>query len=540
MSTFIYHTECPSCGSSDGRAIYDDGGSYCFVCNKYFKGDEEVNTKEFSNEEVQLEEVLDIQSPIRGISPRIFRIYSYGKTPSGVHVYNAYNIEGKVVAQKFRYPDKTFKWKGSVKEAVPFGLHLWRSGGQRITITEGELDALSVAEALGGKYPVISIVNGASGAKKELAKHIEFLNSYGEVVLAFDNDAPGRKATAEVATLFPPGKVKTINLGKYKDFNEVLQSEGKAGVLKYYYETRTYTPDGIISGSSLDFDAVVNIDTTKSYMTPFKGINDKLRGLRKGELVTFTAGSGIGKTTLVREIAYDLAVNQQLKIGWVALEENTQRSALGFMGIYLDTPVHLTEEREKVDDKQLREAFEKVVHTDKVYFYDHWGSLDSDNLISKLRFLAVAAEVDFIFLDHISIVISGQDVGNERQAIDNLMTALRSLAEETQVGICVISHLRRPQGDRGFENGTEIGLSHLRGSGGIAQLSDGVVAIERNQQAAEGSNIGTIRVLKNRYTGSVGKAGTVKYYAETGRLMDYEIEEGEFRDEEERVEEEDY
>ena len=315
MSTFIYHTECPSCGSSDGRAIYDDGGSYCFVCNKYFKGDEEVNTKEFSNEEVQLEEVLDIQSPIRGISPRIFRIYSYGKTPSGVHVYNAYNIEGKVVAQKFRYPDKTFKWKGSVKEAVPFGLHLWRSGGQRITITEGELDALSVAEALGGKYPVISIVNGASGAKKELAKHIEFLNSYGEVVLAFDNDAPGRKATAEVATLFPPGKVKTINLGKYKDFNEVLQSEGKAGVLKYYYETRTYTPDGIISGSSLDFDAVVNIDTTKSYMTPFKGINDKLRGLRKGELVTFTAGSGIGKTTLVREIAYDLAVNQQLKIG---------------------------------------------------------------------------------------------------------------------------------------------------------------------------------------------------------------------------------
>jgi len=528
---FLYHTSCPDCGSSDGRAVYSNGNSYCFVCETLIKGEGDGVAKEFSNERLEGETILEMSGQVRGISPKIYKQYSYGKTSDGIHVYQAYDTEGNVVAYKYRYPNKTFSWKGEVKNVIPFGMHLWRSGGKRIYITEGEIDALSIAEAVGGKYPAISVVNGAQGAKKELAKHIEYLNSFDEVVLAFDNDEPGRKAITEVATLFPPGKVYTTNLTPYKDFNQVLTELGKAGVLKYYYELKQYTPDGIVSGSSLSFEEVISIDSSKSYLTPYEGLNTSLRGLRKGELVTFTAGSGMGKTTLVREIAYDLSVNQKMKIGWVALEENTQRSALGFMGIHLDKPVHLTEERKEVDKDELHKAYDEVINTDNLYFYDHWGSLDSDNLISKLRFLAVAAEVNFIFLDHISIVISGQDVGNERQAIDNLMTALRSLAEETNVGICIISHLRRPSGDKGFENGTEVTLSHLRGSGGIAQLSDAVVALERDQQAEIDSDVGTIRVLKNRYLGTTGLSGKVKYYKETGRLLDYEFKEETFNDE---------
>ena len=535
---FLYHDECPDCGSSDGLAVYSTNTGHCFVCEHNVR---DIDTDKpqggkvndgFKNE--NFTELLPISAKRREISPDIFKQYSYGLNSEGVHTINHYNSDGALVAQKFRFPDKTFSWKGRPKEAVPFGMNLWRSGGKKLYITEGEIDCLSIAEGIGGKYPVISINNGAQGAKKELAKHIEYLNSFDEVVLVFDNDEHGHKATAEVATLFPPGKVSTVNTAPYKDMNEVLKAQGKAGVLKYYYETKDFTPDGIVSGASLDFNDVVSLDSTKSYMTPFDGLNKQLRGLRKGELVTFTAGSGMGKTTLVREVAYDLAVNQELKIGWVALEENTQRSALGFMGIHLDSPIHLAEEREKVDNEKLHKAFDEVINTDRVYFYDHWGSLDSDNLISKLRFLAVAADVDFIFLDHISIVVSGTDTGNERVAIDNLMTALRSLAEETQVGICIISHLRRPAGDKGFENGTEVTLSHLRGSGGIAQLSDAVVAVERDQQdETDNKNVGRVRILKNRYTGETGLSGKVKYYGETGRLLNYidDDVEGGFKDE---------
>jgi len=522
----LRHVECPYCGSSDAASqLPGKNIMKCFACEKAWaiKGEEYMPEQDFTDETWNIKETTRIIKPIRGISPDIFSQYDYHKTPDGNHIINHYDNQGNIVAQKLRYPDKTFSWNGKAKKAVPFGMKQWRNGGKRIIITEGELDALSVAEAINGKYPVISINNGAASARNDLKEHIEFLNSYDEITLAFDNDEAGKKAVQDVSSLFTPGKVTIVNLGKYKDFNELLQDKGKAGVLKVYYETQLFTPSGIISGSQLSFDDVTNIDNTKSYTTPYSGINKMLRGFRKGELVTFTAGSGMGKTTMVREIAYSLMMDEGLKIGWVALEENTQRSALGFMSLNMDAPVYLEEERSKASKESLQKAYEDTITNDRVFFYDHWGSLESDVLISKLRYLAVGAEVDFIFLDHISIVVSGGGYGdNERIAIDNLMTALRSLAEETKVGIVIISHLRRAQGDKGFENGHEVTLSHLRGSGGIAQLSDAVVALERDQQAEVDSNVGNVRILKNRYTGENGLAGKVKYYNETGRLLEYE------------------
>ena len=525
--------ECTKCGSSDAATSYEDTGlTHCFSCEATYKteGGYTEPMNEFKNE--TLSEVTEITTSIRGISTETFKKFSYYKGPNGEHISNMYNSDGAIVAQKMRYKDKTFSWKGDTKNTVPFGLNLWRSGGKRITITEGEIDCMSISEALGGRYPVISISNGAASAKKDLKAHIEHINSFDEIVLWFDNDEPGRKAVQEVSSLFPPGKVYTVNSGEFKDANEVLKAKGKAGVLQHYYETKKYTPSGIVSGSSLSFEAVVSIDDSKSYMSPYKGINKLLRGFRKGELVTFTAGSGMGKTTLAREVAYDMLMTHGLRVGWVALEENTQRSALGFMGIGMDSPIYLQEERKDTDKEKMQKAYQDIIANDRLFFYDHWGSLESENLISKLRFLAVGADVDFIFLDHISIVVSGgQNGDNERIAIDNLMTALRSLAEETQVGIIIISHLRRAQGDKGFENGHEVTLSHLRGSGGIAQLSDAVVAVERDQQAEEDSNVGNVRILKNRYTGENGLAGKVKYYKDTGRLLDHGDTEG-FTDEE--------
>tara|TARA_B100000900_G_C20255985_1_gene583966 strand:- start:278 stop:679 length:402 start_codon:yes stop_codon:yes gene_type:complete len=113
--------------------------------------------------------------------------------------------------------------------------------------------------------------------------------------------------------------------------------------------------------------------------------------------------------------------------------------------------------------------------------------------------------------------------GDERRAIDTIMARLRSIVEETGVGMILVSHLRRIDGNKGHENGIEVSLSHLRGSQSIAQLSDCVIALERNQQAdnEEESNTTRIRVLKSRYTGDVGYATSLLYDRETGRLNEY-------------------
>ena len=312
---------CKYCDSSDGAEYYEDTHLFhCFVCEKTWKdqgeGGNTVPKEEFKDESWDIKQIHEIKTSIRSISPSTFKQYSYYKASDGSHVVNHYDETGNVVAQKFRYKDKTFSWKGSNKDSIPFGMGLWRSGGKRITITEGELDCLSIAEALGGKYPVISINGGAQSAKKELLKHMEFLNSYQEIVLWFDSDKAGQKAVVEVSALFPPGKVSTVQAGEYKDANEVLQKKGKAGVLKLYYETKLYTPAGIVNANEGGYESFMEDSTSDEvYKTPYTKLE-----VSKGAITTFVSGSGMGKSTIVREIGHHLLMDHKLTIGHVALE----------------------------------------------------------------------------------------------------------------------------------------------------------------------------------------------------------------------------
>ena len=107
------------------------------------------------------------------------------------------------------------------------------------------------------------------------------------------------------------------------------------------------------------------------------------------------------------------------------------------------------------------------------------------------------------------------------------MHNFRTLVEETGVGLILVSHLRRVDGNRGHENGIEVNLSHMRGSQSIAQLSDSVISLERNQQAEDPIEASTtrVRVLKSRYTGDTGIATHLFYDKDTGRLSEIAMEE---------------
>jgi twinkle protein len=174
-----------------------------------------------------------------------------------------------------------------------------------------------------------------------------------------------------------------------------------------------------------------------------------------------------------------------------------------------------------VSNDTLKCAFNDTVGSGRVYLYDHFGSLATDNLISKVRYLAKSCGVGWVVLDHLSIVVSGVDDGDERKAIDVIMTKLRSLVEETGIGLILVSHLRRPSGEKGWEEGLQVSLNSLRGSASIAQLSDMCISIERNQQG-DNPNISTMRVLKNRYTGETGVAAYLHYDQDTGRMVNVE------------------
>jgi twinkle protein len=335
----------------------------------------------------------------------------------------------------------------------------------------------------------------------------------------FDNDDAGKKATIECANILPVKKVKIASLPA-KDPNELLQTGQSSKLYDAIWEAKAYTPQGIIEGEQTK-DLLLKDDYVETIPYQWNGLNKKLGGIRKGELVLLTAGSGTGKSQVCREIAHHLICNKQ-KVGYIALEESVKRSIRGIVSVGLNQLIHLPEVRKKISDEKILEEWEKVKNY--ICFYEHFGSSDTNDLMNRIRYMVQSLDCNTIILDHISIVVSGIGEGDERRLIDNTMTQLRKLVEELGCALFLVSHLKRPEG-KGHEEGTQVSLSHLRGSHSLATLADEVVAFERNQQDEINSNIMKVRVLKNRYSGDTGIACDLVYNKDTGRLSEGSFDE---------------
>lgn len=515
---------CPraECGSSDAFVIYDSGWGHCFSCGKNMKVNEEGEVTETKKSSKKLG--LLAVDEIRPLSKRSVRQATCEKFGYGYGTYHGEPVQiapyhdekGKVVAQKLRFSDKRFVVTGDITNAALFGQHLWkRGGGKRIVVTEGEIDALSVAQVLGLTWPVVSVPQGAPSAKTFIKKNLEFLETYDLVVLMFDNDEPGQKAASECVELFSPGKCAVAAL-PLKDANEMLQAGREKELMTAVWEAQIKRPDGILNGKDLWDSINRKIEYGLAY--PWAGLNEVLYGLRPSEVVTWCAGSGIGKSAFVREIAFNTAMKHKQNVGYVALEEGTARTALGFMGIHVNKPIHLP--GHDITEAQRKRAYEDTLGTGRFWLYDHFGSLAADNLMSKLRYLVKGCGCKYLVLDHLSIVVSGLDVDeDERRALDRTMTLIRSFAQEGGCNVQLVSHLKRPEG-RGHEEGRRPELAHLRGTQAIAQLSDAVIGASRDQQSGDDTirNTTMLYVLKNRYSGVTGPACAVRYDHATGRL----------------------
>jgi twinkle protein len=435
------------------------------------------------------------------------------------HIMNIYDQRRSLIAQKFRTKETKGSWIGEGKDPPLYGQWLWGGKGKSVTITEGEIDAMSVSQAFDLKWPVVSLPNGCGSVNKALAKAYEWLDGYDSIVLMFDQDDAGRDALEAAVELLPVGKVKIAKLpSDCKDANDTLRKHGPKALVNAFWNAETWRPDGIVEGAAFTRERVKKA-TAEGYKLPCPILQEKVLGLRKAELTLITAGSGIGKSTWARELAYDLNQTHGLKIGNIFLEEQNNKTVQGYVALHCGVPLgRLRQNPDMLSDQQWDEALAAVVNQ-RMWFYDHFGSLAADNLISKIRYLAVVCKVDFIVLDHISIVTSGIESSSEgeRKDIDILMTRLQSVCQETGVGILAIVHLKRKQGTS-FNNGGQISLSDLRGSGSLEQLSDNVYGLERDQQA-EGSDCckSTVRVLKCRETGDTGEADELLYDRNIGR-----------------------
>ena len=509
---------CSSCGSSDGNHTYAEGNSFCFVCKASTPAAPGSTPRPAAARRPKDLVDVEVQAiPKRGIGEDTAKKFGYGYgechgKPCQVATY--FDARGRPVAQKIRYAGKAFEVLGNAKAMGLYGQHLWRDGGKSVVVTEGELDALSVSQAWGDKWPVVSIPNGAGGAANAVRGALEWLEKFDKVVFCFDPDEEGQKALAECQPLLSPGKAYTMRLPEdVKDPNDLVKAGRSAEIIKAFWEAKQWRPDELVTADEV-WQRLLKMDHTFGLPVPHAGLNWALMGLRPGEITTLVAGTGSGKSTTCREWAAALAM-AGYRIGYVGLEEGVERTLMGLLSVATSRALHL-EEAPNLTAPDVVAAYEKV--REHITFYDAFGSLEPDVLIGKMRFMVKGEGCKVIFLDHLSLVTSGGELGaDERRTIDRMMTRLVSLVNETKVHVVAVCHLSRKEGTP-HEEGRPVTLADLRGSHGISQLSANVVSIERDQQGeGDEKDVSKVRVLKCRHTGRTGIAGELQYDVKTGR-----------------------
>jgi twinkle protein len=491
MSNIIQqHIQCPSCPSTDAYCLYDDGHGYCFSCQYYCP----PNKKNFEEEIFTYE-----YTPHRGLLRNTLEFYDIKTKIDG---------NGRPVSVGFKYPnlsfkvrdlsDKQFRWEGPSVPSL-FGRDKFSSGSHKyITITEGEYDAASLYQVLGS--PVVSI-RSSSSAVADLVHERSWLNQFEFIIIAFDGDAAGREATRNVAKLFDYAKVLVVNFDKYKDANEYLQN-GEADELKTIWKNaKKYLPETVIS-SFAEFKRILGDTPVLGQLYPFAGVNDKTYGIRRGESVLITAQEGVGKTEICHAILHKILKETDDAVGAIFLEEPKAHLLRALAGIELKSPTHLPECGHTTAD--IFTAVQGLCRNDdRLHIYSNFGSDDPDVLIDTIRFMVAARNVVYVCLDHISMVVSGLTLEDERRKLDYLCTRLEMLVKELNFSLIFVSHVN----DAG----------QTRGSRYISKICDIRIDATRDLLNENESirNTTVLTVSKNRYCGKTGSAGNYLFNQNT-------------------------
>ena len=538
MTISVGKGNCSACGSTDNVSLFKDKDSdvvkgKCWTpgCNKFYPDyynqvGEEVDfepPKEHkeSKQNITIDDLPYRTSTERMVSPKIcemFGVKASVNTDGMVdQVFYPY-IGSNGTSYKIRKFPKDFVVKGGLKGVQLFGQGLFGGASRkRLVITEGEEDTLAIAQAYdsynGTIYPVVSIPSASN--LRPVIENREWIREFQEVVLYIDNDDAGKEAISKLAKIIGYEKCK-IATGKHKDASEELTREGFKAVVSAIWNAKVYNPQGILTKDAL-WEAMEEYAKIESVPYPdcFAGLNEKVKGMRFGEITLWTSGTGSGKSTMLREIVYHLNKTTEDKIGIIALEESPAETAKKLACL----AINKNATRDDITKEELKEGFEDVFGDDRILVLDHSGAI-TDGIIEQLEYMA-AIGCKYLFIDHITILVSeGAEGLTGNEAIDKVMNDLLKVAKKHDVWIGLVSHLRKTSTGKSFEEGELPSLDDIKGSGSIKQISMDIIAFARDSGNADEATRNTIemKVLKCRHTGLTGPAGKALYDHQTGRI----------------------
>lgn len=486
---------------------YDDGHGYCFSC-EYFEPSpkEPGETWDRPAEEVPSHSTGlltgEIRSlPKRGLTEETCRRYGYLRNEQRSCQVAPYRDDtGRVVAQKLRFQDKAagLPWVGDSKNPrlQLFGQHL-QAKGRMLVVTEGEIDAMSVSQALGNKWPAVSIRRGAGSAKKDLLEQAGWLKGFDRVVLCFDADDAGTKAAEECARALAPLVPVHVATLPLKDASDMLQAGRDAELAKAVWEAPRWCPRGILRAS--DVRPLVGKQPVPGVPWFSPKMTAATYGLRPTEIAVWGAGVGCGKTEMMLSLqAADLLRGERIVI--FASEQRPEEILRGLASKVAGRRFHVPDGGWTEDEL---DAALDIVEKANPFIYDRREDFTWPTIREHMRYLMDAEGVTSGYLDNVTACIAHAD--DDRKTLDGMFEEMSGLATSHRARLNVVSHLTTPEG-KPHEEGGRVQAKQMTGSRAIARWASFIFGLERDTQAEDLKERNTVywRCLKDRYTGGGG------------------------------------
>lgn len=564
-------TACPRCRrngvDNSGNNFHTYGidsegkhkGGHCFACEYTIPSQEwlEQNGKT-EEEEYEIlgsefnEEVHNKLKGITGVDSKNYRSvrsdvskpfgvrYEYSQEDgSVVATYYPTTKDGKLVGYKVRKHPKNFASPlgETGKDCDLFGQFKFKTYSHTLLIVGGEHDQLAAFSMLSDAQKnkefdpiaVVSATVGESGAYKQIQNNYAFVSQFKKIVVAMDSDSAGEQATEKLCKVLPRGKVFIMKM-RHKDPNMYLEQGRERDFVNDFWNSKPYTPSGIVSSGSI-YDAIVErAYAEKLPFPPFaEKLNDMLAGgINWGYIVNVLAGSGSGKSSFINACTSYFMQELGHKVCVVSLEAEAGEYGENLLSAAMKRKIALIKEREErinfVKSDEAREIAHSLFH-DKdgnplLYLLDDRG--DYNSLQDKIEEVIISCDVRIVVIDVISDVFAGMSIGE----IDLWMAWEKKLVKQYNCILVNISHTRKSTGDsKSASQGAFLTEESIIGSGTQYRSAGINIALQRDKTHEDPiiRNSTAVHLLKSRATGMTGKAFDMFYDTETHNLFDKDV-----------------
>lgn len=531
---------CPECGK-DRLNTYADGHSHCFAngCNYHTPPSPEHRSKS-SNTASRSKGLLKPDQwsaiPSRRLTASTLRRFGYfqaGHDGRMVQVAPLYDQRGNNTAQELILGPTEFELIGegasSPESLQLFGMHVFGDrNDRRVVLHTDKRDCMSTAQATTFKIPCACLNGGDAGAAMNSCKsNYRWLDRFQEIVLFFPATSEGDSLAQEIAALFPTGKVKIARIPDCEGPSAALMANRDGDISNAVWSALPWRPIGIVNAMD-GFEKFIEEGLqVPSWPYPWREYNDRTMGIRPAEVTYHVGGTGIAKTTLMAHYAThllkwdgkrflkdhpDYPRQPPCKIGWLGFEDSLKSVKVILMGIHEGRMLHL----EATSKEETRRIYTDLFGEGRLELYDpEQAEYGLNAVLSYIRYMARALDCKIIFIDPLTFIVSMLPAANRTQAEDSLAAELSAMAKAYSVAFHIGYHLKKPDGTP-FEEGAQIGLPDIKGSGALSHFAHNVMAYERNQQGSR-PDLLRVRQLKNRVARYTGELCILKYDMMTGR-----------------------